>query len=778
MKFLDDFKGKTIWSTLLPLSIASYLLFSMVSISLSQIFLFLSFIFWLIMLIRERQKFSFPSFYWPLLVFAGLSTVSAFLSTNPKVSLKDSRDLLLFLIVPIVYMAFSSTKALSKANLALLASAFVSCLYSFISLLVKSAPSQRISGFMGQVMTHAGLLLLFGCMALSLFLFARSRIRFLWGLGFLFSLFALILTQTRSAWLGLIIATSFILILYKPKTIILVPVLVVLFLLVSPKSLTWRVLTFKSFKGYRIEYIKAGIKIIKDYPLFGTGANTVETVFQDPKYELSAEAKKNVHLHNNIIQIAAERGIPTLIAWLTFMTWAFLSLFRLLKNKDPTLYPLTVAGLGTLLALFSAGLFEYNFADSEITTLFLYLITIPFALVRIQPVTPQPSEKKEKGVFEWRRNKALLVFLIFGVLFLIYISWLSINLFKFKTYKTAELKSSPQEIEGVYHIHTVFSDGTRNVDEIAMLASQASLDFVVLTDHGSPNRKSYASMGWKDSVLVLAGSELSVSRGHLVALDFELPSRRFPSNAELSVYEILKKGGFSIISHPYSKTQWSWGELVEYQGLDIMNADSMLKKDIILSLPYFPALLIKPEYVLLKILDSPHRNLRKWDELNKFHPIYGYFSTDAHLFYDDLFNLFHVHVLLQDQLSKDFDRAKKQVFSALKQGRFYNSIHAAAHAVGFRFWGEKGDEKILMGSETSLSSPVTLHIQAPFSFKAEIHIIHNGKNIYQSMEEQSSYEVSLPGTYRVEVYLKERTPLGKNIPWIVSNPIFIKEDKK
>jgi O-antigen ligase len=107
-------------------------------------------------------------------------------------------------------------------------------------------------------------------------------------------------------------------------------------------------------------------------------------VFQNPKYGLSEEAKRFPHLHNNIIQIAAERGIPTLLAWLTFMVWAFISLAKLLKNKDPTLYPLTVASLAALLALFTAGLFEYNFADSEITMLFLYMITIPFSLTRIQ----------------------------------------------------------------------------------------------------------------------------------------------------------------------------------------------------------------------------------------------------------------------------------------------------------------------------------------------------------------------------------------------------------
>ncbi len=142
-----------------------------------------------------------------------------------------------------------------------------------------------------------------------------------------------------------------------------------------------------SLKGYnklRIEYMRVGIKIIGDFPLVGTGPDTVDMVFQKPKYGLSEEAKRNVHLHNNIIQIGAERGIPTLLAWLTFMVWVFISILKLLKNKDPTLRPFTVAALGALLALFTAGLFEYNFADSEITALFLYMITVPFSLARIQ----------------------------------------------------------------------------------------------------------------------------------------------------------------------------------------------------------------------------------------------------------------------------------------------------------------------------------------------------------------------------------------------------------
>ena len=371
-------------------------------------------------------------------------------------------------------------------------------------------------------------------------------------------------------------------------------------------------------------------------------------------------------------------------------------------------------------------------------------------------------------------KKKKFLFIILAVFFL-YTLWLSVSLLTFKTYKNPEIKKYPLEIEGVYHIHTLHSDGKRSVDEIAKLASQASLDFIILTDHGSPNRESYACQGWKEGVLVLAGTEISASRGHLVALGFNLPSRNFSLETEHSVYEINGVGGFSIIAHPYSKTRWSWGEFVDYSGIEIMNADSMLRKDIFVSLPYLPALLLKPKYFLLKIVDSPNRNLRKWDELNALRPIFGYFSVDAHLLYRPLFDSLHLHLLLQRPLSKDFDQASQQVFAALKEGRFYNSIHAAAHGQGFRFWGEKEAKTITMGSEAILDSPVVLHIHAPFSFTAEIHLIHNGKDIYSSTEENVSYAASQPGTYRVEVILKERSPLGKNIPWIISNPIFLRE---
>jgi hypothetical protein len=69
--------------------------------------------------------------------------------------------------------------------------------------------------------------------------------------------------------------------------------------------------------------------------------------------------------------------------WLITMVWIGVSLGKLTANRDPSLFPLTVAALAAFLAHFAAGLFEYNFADAEVAVLFLYIITVPFAQARI-----------------------------------------------------------------------------------------------------------------------------------------------------------------------------------------------------------------------------------------------------------------------------------------------------------------------------------------------------------------------------------------------------------
>jgi O-antigen ligase len=384
MELLNNQREKSPWTFCLRLALAGVLLFSLISITLLESLLALAFLLWLVVLFRKEQKPEFPGFFWPLSAYAALSLIVSIFSVNPAVSFKDDRELLLFLTVPITMGAASSRRGLSWMMAALLASGLVSSLYSISYSFLRARPGERIQGFMGHYMTQGGLLLLFLCAALSFLLFRRGKTRWLWGIALIPAAAALALTLTRSAWVGLVVAGVFLISLYKPKGLILVPVAIALFLVLSPQPMKRRALSIFSLHNYgntlRIEYLQAGWRIIQKYPLHGTGPDTVDMVFQNPEYGLSEAGRRNVHLHNNIVQIAAERGIPALLSWLCFLAWAFFSLIGFLRNRASPVFPYAAAGAASLLALFTAGLFEYNFADSEIIVLFLVLVSVPFAV--------------------------------------------------------------------------------------------------------------------------------------------------------------------------------------------------------------------------------------------------------------------------------------------------------------------------------------------------------------------------------------------------------------
>jgi O-antigen ligase len=128
--------------------------------------------------------------------------------------------------------------------------------------------------------------------------------------------------------------------------------------------------------------LKAGVKMVKDHPLFGVGLNMVPKVYlnyrtSDARDSAGAtEPETRSHLHNVPMQLAAERGLPALVAWLVFVAVAGVGLLQLLRRTHSAI---AAAGLAALIAMVVAGLFEHNFGDSEFLVLFLAMITLPFA---------------------------------------------------------------------------------------------------------------------------------------------------------------------------------------------------------------------------------------------------------------------------------------------------------------------------------------------------------------------------------------------------------------
>jgi O-antigen ligase len=171
----------------------------------------------------------------------------------------------------------------------------------------------------------------------------------------------------------------------------LLPVAVALFVAVAPSNLTDRLYSTFSLTDPtnrdRVAMFHTGMRIIRDHPITGVGPDGVKLVY--PHYrDARAERQLNPHLHNVPLQIAAERGLPALAIWLWFIVGLIRDLLR--KTKSSSLRSLPTAALAGVVAMLSAGMFEYNFGDSEFLMLFLLLVTLPYAADR-KPASTAPA---------------------------------------------------------------------------------------------------------------------------------------------------------------------------------------------------------------------------------------------------------------------------------------------------------------------------------------------------------------------------------------------------
>src|SRR5919201_6938162 len=81
------------------------------SIAAAQILLALAFVCWVTVILVNRERIQVPAFFWALAAYAAVTLVSAAFSPEPRVSLVDCKQLVLFLIVPLVYRFITGPRA-------------------------------------------------------------------------------------------------------------------------------------------------------------------------------------------------------------------------------------------------------------------------------------------------------------------------------------------------------------------------------------------------------------------------------------------------------------------------------------------------------------------------------------------------------------------------------------------------------------------------------------------------------------------------------------------
>lgn len=337
-------------------------------------------ILWLIVALRDGRRPAVPAFYLPLLVYAGLTLASAAMSIDPMASVKDSRQLLMWLMVPVVARFAQGDRAMRVLDV-IIAVGAAAALVGVVQFGVFGFDSEanRPASTLSHYMTYSGVLMLVTCATVARLTFYRGE--WIWPAIALPALVvALGATLTRNAYIGTAVALMVLLAIRRLRLALIVPVVGIALIAVAPAGIRDRVFSIvdpsNPTNRDRVAMMKAGAGIIGDHPFFGVGPEMVQRVYEQYR-PADYVNETNPHLHNVPLQIAAERGLPALAAWLWFVVVAGRDLLRQAR-RGPS-QAVAAAGLASLVAMLVAGLFEYNFGDSEFLMLFLGLITLPFA---------------------------------------------------------------------------------------------------------------------------------------------------------------------------------------------------------------------------------------------------------------------------------------------------------------------------------------------------------------------------------------------------------------
>ena len=390
-----------IWLFRLSVATAASVL---VSIAAAQILLTITLIAWAWLRPRRIQ---WPGYTLPLAVFMATTILALAVSPDPSSGIGTIKKFLLFPMGLLAATFITNEDRVRKTLTAVVGVAAVAGVVAIVQfgmqyLVYRSTGDltddptilARATGFMGHWMTFSGLEMLVWCVALPLTLSLRPLRRLLPFVGLVGV--ALLISFTRSVWLGSAAGVA-IAALYLPLRTLLRLLVPLAAVGIVASGLIWHRLSMSLLLGgFRLEMLDVGLRMIRDHPLFGVGPERIYAEF--PAYYLGNNLQNFYygHLHNNFIHIGAERGLLCLAAFVWLLAQIALDLRGRARSPNPAVKWLAVGCLSVLGGFIIAGLFEYNFGDSEVLMLFLFLVSMSYGLVELE-TDPAAAESGRLG---------------------------------------------------------------------------------------------------------------------------------------------------------------------------------------------------------------------------------------------------------------------------------------------------------------------------------------------------------------------------------------------
>lgn len=259
---------------------------------------------------------------------------------------------------------------------------------------------QRAQGFFSHYETYAEVLMQIGLLAWGLLISsstARFGTRLLLGLAFLGIASAIAATLTRAPLAAFLLACALVVWLatgWKVRAVSLV--VLALALLASAvwirqrRGLSWFDQNDPGTQ-YRLLMWKDGVRLIREHPLFGVGMDTVKARWQELDIQAYKRFPLKSHFHSTPMQLAVERGLFALAAWVWLLVAYFILLIRLLtraRTTDWFVRGIVLGILGCVSGFVVSSLVHYNLGDSEVAMLFWFFLGLALALERILGAAP------------------------------------------------------------------------------------------------------------------------------------------------------------------------------------------------------------------------------------------------------------------------------------------------------------------------------------------------------------------------------------------------------
>jgi O-antigen ligase len=381
---------------IIDVAIVVFLICSVLSITATQAAILVALAAWLCKLVRtpDHRPLHLPLLL-PMVAFFLASVLASATAVDSYRSFADLRGIFEPAFFFVLVNHISGEERATTLSQVLIAAGTLMAVYG-LAQSIANGPAFRVHGRMSIYMTFAGVLVLIALLALAQVLFTpRSRVCYGLVLSVLLLTASLVMTQTRGAWIGLAAGVALMLGFRQKRFLLTLPVVALMIFLVSPEAVRERIRSIVDPQDLtareRLYMWSSGAQIFRDHPWTGVGIHGVKRVYTTYKHPNALRDQRG-HLHNNFIQIAAERGLIGLGCWLWIwgaFYWHAGRIYRGLEPDARQARALVIGSLAGVTGFHVAGLTEYTFGDSEVIMLVYFLMALPY-VARGTPPSSKP----------------------------------------------------------------------------------------------------------------------------------------------------------------------------------------------------------------------------------------------------------------------------------------------------------------------------------------------------------------------------------------------------